>query len=91
MKKGPFKMKGWSPFKNDKSKKEVRQYKKMLNKLNVSESDTLVSGSSVDHATSIKKANINLSAANPKARKKDQITKYNKKTGKYTTYVVGPK
>ena len=84
-------MKGWSPFKKDKSKKEVKQYNKMLNKLNVSESDTLVSGSSKDRATAIKIANKNLYAANPEARKKDQATTYNRKKGTYTTYVVGPK
>ena len=83
---GPFKMKGWSPF-----TQTDKEYKKMMKKLNVSESDTLVSGSSIDHATSVKKANANLRAANPRAQKKNTKTTYNKKTGKYTSYVVGPK
>jgi hypothetical protein len=68
-----------------------RKYEKLLDKLGGNpESDTLVSGSSIDQATAIKKAKFNYNQAT-NVPFTDQITKYNKKTGKYTTYFSGPK
>ena len=68
-----------------------RKYKKLLTNLGGNlASDTLVSGSSIDQATAIKKAKFNYNQAT-NIPFTDQVTKYNKKTGKYTTYYAGPK
>ncbi len=53
-------------------------------------SDTLVSGSSKSQSTANKKANFYYRQASSKPYKNEKTT-YNKSTGKYTTYKVGPK
>jgi len=78
-----------SPLKQ--SKKTDKDYEKMLRKMGGnSTSDTLVSGSSIDQATANKKANFNYRQASDKPYKNEKTTQ-NRKTGKYTTYKVGPK
>ena len=90
----PFKMKGFSGFGNSpvkQSKKTDIDYEKMLNEMGGnSVSDTLVSGSSKSESTANKKANFNYRQASNKPYKNEKTTQ-NTKTGKYTTYKVGPK
>tara|TARA_R100001530_G_C4221261_1_gene130027 strand:- start:241 stop:567 length:327 start_codon:yes stop_codon:yes gene_type:complete len=101
----PFKMKGFSGFgsplkqeltrKQKKAqKKEQKMYNQMLEDLNVSASDTLVTGSSVDQATAKKKALANYRAAHsidsPRINPiTDEDYAYDRKTKKYTAYVKG--
>ena len=80
-----------SPLKQ--SKKTDKDYEKILNEMGGnSASDTLVSGSSKSESLSKKKANFNYGQV--KSGKlpynKEKLT-LNTKTGKYTTYKVGPK
>ena len=108
----PFKMKGFSGFGNSPLKQELtrkqkkakklkeKTYNRMLDELNVSPSDTLVSGTSVDMGMSKRKASSNYRRAhydfdkggeqsirpNPE---EDEQTMYNRKTKQYTTYVKG--
>ena len=77
-------------------KKEQKMYNQMLEDLNVGTSDTLVTGSSIDQVTAKKKALANYRAAHPIDSKRinpitDEDYTLNRKTGKYTAYIKGPK
>ena len=77
-------------------KKEQKMYNQMLDELNVTPSDTLVTGSSRDQGTAKKEAVANYKAAHPIDSPRinpiaDESFTFNKKTGKYTAYVKGVK
>tara|TARA_R100000781_G_scaffold7511_1_gene7240 strand:+ start:241 stop:606 length:366 start_codon:yes stop_codon:yes gene_type:complete len=89
--------------KQRKAKKlEQKTYNRMLDELNVTQSDTLVSGTSKSHslANMIASSNYRKAFYDPKKGGSQTITNtptsgqqtvYNRKTGQYTTYVKGPK
>ena len=101
-----YKMKGFSGFGNSPlrqeltrkqkkaQKKKEKEYNRMLEDLNVSASDTLVTGSSIDQGTAKKEALANYRAAHPIDSPRinpitDESFTFNKKTGKWTAYVKG--
>jgi len=88
----PFKMKGFSGFGNSPAK-QIVDYEKTLSDMGGnSTSDTLVSGSSINQSTANKKANLfDEDGKRVHWPYKNEKTTQNTKTGKYTTYRVGPK
>ena len=85
-------MNGFSGFGNSPAKQIVDYEKKLKEMGGDSARDTLVSGSSRSESLSKKKANFNYRQVNSGKLpyNKEKLT-LNTKTGKYTTYKVGPK